>query len=175
MPVMVIGRRKWLRPILAAGLIVISVVVVFFLGEHQALRRYFSFAAYGNAVEHWSFVHNGLLLPAELGRLESEWNGSDRCMQPLPAPPTYTRPIYRPPRGVQGGPFLLVIEPEPKGVSYPIRHLVFARSDGSELRMARAWRWELEHLIALDDALRATSLQSKSHNTPQPTTGRPGK
>ncbi len=169
------ARRKWLRPFLSIGLVLLSVIVVFLLGEHQALRRWFSFAAYANAVDHWSFVHAGHLLPDELGRLEREWNGSDRCMQPLPAPPTYTHPIYRPPMGVLGGPFLVVIEPEPKGVAYPIRHLVYARSDGMGVRMARAWSWDLENLIAIDDALRAASTRSKSVNTSQPKTSQAGR
>jgi len=173
MPIMFAIRRRWLRAVCSAAIVLFVACATFLLGERQSLRRYFSFAAYGNAITHWSLVHEGGRLPNDLALLEEAWNGSDGCMQSLPAPPTYEHPIYRPPMDAQGGPFLLVIEPEPKGISYPIRHLVYARSDGSGLRMARAWSWELDALIAHDDAMRLASSRRSPHATTQSSTGLP--
>lgn len=139
-------------------------------GSYALIRnhvgRFYAFAGYANAIHY--LVELKQELPPSIDGLENPYNNCDRRLVELPSPPWYLRPEYRPTKGLEGGPYLVLIEQKPLGLNDWTRYVIYAKDDGSGVLVKNIWESELGGLIADDDKLRTKTRLSIKRHTDSP-------
>lgn len=163
---MIVATTKKLKYLaLLAVLLILSVC-----GSYALIRnhvgRFYAFAGYANAIHY--LVESKQKLPLSIDGLENPYNNCDRRLVELPSPPWYLRPEYRPTKGLEGGPYLVLIEQKPSGLNDWTRYVIYAKDDGSGVLVTNIWESELGGLIADDDKLRRKTQLSMKRLTDSP-------
>src|SRR6185369_7755527 len=84
---------------------VVAVLLFAEYAQREMVRRFYMFAGYANAVGMYDL--KGDPVPSDLAEIENAYNKWDGARATLPEAPYFLHPIYRPPTGLVGGPFLL--------------------------------------------------------------------
>jgi len=138
----------------AIAVVVVGILCAEYM-QKELVRRHLTFAGYANAVGMYFIEGNPL--PDNVSEIESTYNKWESARATLPEAPHHLHPIYRPPTGLVGGPFLLFIEPPPPGSLLPFTMLIWANADGSNIRVDQVFNWKLKETLRQDDARRQTS------------------
>ena len=150
-------KRSWKRVAIRLSIsLAISGVLIaisFPILRRDATERFNIYAAYSHAL-HEYYEQNGRE-PPDLPSMEAAYMASGSAESPLPPPPPFERPEYRPIEGLPAGEYIIIIEP-PSPHWYSLTRTVIYASTGGDTRVVAEPRTSIDDLIAEDDNRRAT-------------------
>ncbi len=121
-------------------------------GERDAPERFNYYAAYSHAWHEYYQQHGEE--PPDIRSMEQAYMAAGSAESPLPPPPPFERPEYRPIEGLPAGEYIIIIEPPPRW--YSLTRTVIYASTGGDTRVVAEPRTSIDELIAKDDKRRAT-------------------
>ena len=163
---LIVATSKKLKYLASLAVLLLLVVCGGYALIRNHVGRFYAFAGYANAIHY--LVELKQELPPSIDGLENPYNKCDRRLVQLPSPPWYLRPEYRPTKGLEGGPYLVLIEQKPSGLNDWTRYVIYAKDDGSGVSVKNINESELAGLIADDDALRAETQRPMKRPTDSP-------
>lgn len=153
-------QRRALRAVLIGfPILAVILVLVGILQVRMFARRYPSYGIYLNALRAYYDLHG--TQPGSITDIEACYNDSQFKLTDLPMPSPAQRPSLRTPWPADGDEYLILVEPEPAEWYVRYRRFVtFAREDETGLHPSESgtrtvWWWDLDDLIAEDEAKRA--------------------
>lgn len=146
-------RHRWAVAILGLAVLVLGAGVPFVLVSRDAVRRFYVYGVYANALTYYHDRYDSA--PTTREALESAYRANEYRRGDTPPLPPHEPPVFRPAAGLPDGEYLVIVEPEPDGWFSWTRLVIYGRPDGSVTRLATAWRWTVEDRIRADDEARA--------------------
>ncbi len=148
-------KRSWKRVALRLSItLAISVVlggIASWILYRDSIERFNIYAAYSHALHEYYAQHGKE--PPDIRSMEKAYMAAGSAESPLPPPPPFERPEYRPIEGLPDGEYVIMIEPPPHWYSLT-RVIIYASTDGAT-RVVAEPRTSVEELVAEDDERRA--------------------
>jgi hypothetical protein len=149
------GKKLKFAALVLAGLVIVG-GLSFWRLQTLMIRHFYTYAVYANAI--WYYHDEFGIFPSSLEQLNDTYGKQRFRLGNVPPEPPWPPPTFRPlPPSPAPGRYLVVIEPKPQELLYPLQLVIFLTPATAATEPKFVWKWEVDDLIAQDDRLRAAA------------------